>query len=462
MKISRRDVIAGAMALGVPRLVVAQVLSGVVLIAEKSTMPILGKGGNKTHVWRFQKDLPIAVLRAKQGIEFKGRIHNHLDQDIWLHWFGVRGPSTQMTINVLPGDTDAVDFAFTPPDAGTFWFGPLQHASEQRDMGLYGMLIVEEATPVVPAFNDVPFIFDDWMLDDRGRPQGKFGDLEPAIGEGRLGNWFTVNSAFKSKIKVTLDKPLRLRLLNAANASEMTIIFKGTSPMIMALDGQPIPLKPIPEDGLKLHPGQRADLLITEMSPEVAIAIDVLDDVTDVAFLQVSGVNIADPVADNFKLPSNPLTELADLTTTRRIPIEIAGGAKGGLQSAKVGDATLDMRGLLEKGLAWAFNGIAGIGGPPLFEAKKGEIIVLEFLNKTSFPQPIHIHGHVWKLTESDGNAVNDSNWTDTAVVPGLSTAKLAFVADNIGLWVLQSLIAERADAGLIGAFSIIAPPELP
>ena len=456
MNFTRRDVIAGAMAFSFPRIVVAQIAGGVVLTAEKSTMPILGKGANKTPVWRFMKDQPIAVLRAKQGQEFKGRIINHLDQDIWLHWFGVRGPSAQMTINVLPGDANAVDFAFTPPDAGTFWFGPLQHASEQRDMGLYGMFVVEEATLVVPAFNDVPLIFDDWMIDDKGRPQGKFGDLDPAIGEGRLGDWFTVNGAFKSKIKVTLDKPLRLRLLNAANARAMTIMFKGASPLVMALDGQPITLKPITEDGLKLVPGQRADLLLTEMSPEVAIALDVLDDVTDVVFLQVSGVNISDPVADNFKLPSNPLAELGDLASARRIPIEIAGGAKGGLQSAKVGDVTLDMRGLLEKGLAWAFNGIAGVGGPPLFEAKKGETIILEFSNKTSFPQPVHIHGHLWKLTESDSNVVGDSSWTDTAVVPGLSTAKLAFVADNAGLWVLQSLIAERADAGLIGAFSVL------
>jgi FtsP/CotA-like multicopper oxidase with cupredoxin domain len=456
MKLSRRDVIAVAMALGLPRFAVAQDAGEITLTAEKSTMPILGKGGNKTSVWWFMKDQPIAVLRAKQGQELKGRIVNHLGQDIWLHWFGVRGPSEQMTLNVLPGDGNAVDFAFTPPDAGTFWFGPLQHASEQRDMGLYGMLIVEETTPVVPAFNDLPLIFDDWMLDDKGRPQGKFGDLELAIGEGRLGNWFTVNGAFKSKIKVTLDKPLRLRLLNAANARVMTIMFKGASPLIIALDGQPITQKPMTEDGLKLAPGQRADLLLTEMSPEVAIALDVLDDVTDIAFLQVAGVNISDQLPDTFKLPANPLTELGDLTTARHIPIAIEGGAKGGLQSAKVGDATLDMRGLLEKGLAWAFNGIAGIGGPPLFEAKKAETIILEFSNKTSFPQPIHIHGHVWKLTESDGSPVSDSNWTDTAVVPGLSSAKLAFVADNIGLWVLQSLIAERSDAGLIAAFSVL------
>jgi FtsP/CotA-like multicopper oxidase with cupredoxin domain len=40
-------------------------------------------------------------------------------------------------------------------------------------------------------------------------------------------------------------------------------------------------------------------------------------------------------------------------------------------------------------------------------------------------------------------------------VVPGLSKVKLAFVADNPGLWVLQSLVAERADAGLMGAFTV-------
>ncbi len=455
MNFNRRDVIAGAMALGLPRFAVAQVVGEITLTAEKSAMPIVGRGGAKTPAWRFMKEQPTCVLRAKQGQEFKGRIINHLDQEIWLHWFGVRGASTQMTLNVLPGDANAVAFAFTPPDAGTFWFGPMTHASQQRDMGLYGMLIVEEATPLVPAFNDVPLIFDDWMVDDQGRQRGKFGDLETAIGDGRLGDWFTVNSTFKSKIKVTLDKPLRLRMLNAANARTMNIIFKGASPQVMALDGQPVALKAVYENGLKLMPGQRADLLLTEMSREVAVALDVLDDVTDVVFLQVSGVNISDQVTSGFKLPDNPVAVLGDLTLARRIPIEIEGGAKGGLQSAKVGEVTLDMRGLLEKGLAWAFNGIASVGGPPLFEAKKGETLILEFSNKTSFPQPLHIHGHVWRLIETDGQTIDSSGWTDTAVVPGLSTAKLAFISDNSGLWVLQSLIAERVDAGLIGAFSV-------
>jgi FtsP/CotA-like multicopper oxidase with cupredoxin domain len=32
---------------------------------------------------------------------------------------------------------------------------------------------------------------------------------------------------------------------------------------------------------------------------------------------------------------------------------------------------------------------------------------------------------------------------------------KAAFVADNPGIWALQSLVAERADSGLIASFAV-------
>jgi FtsP/CotA-like multicopper oxidase with cupredoxin domain len=454
MKLNRREVLA-SVALLVPRLSVAQESDGyVVLTAEKTAMPILGKGSPKTSAWRFQKDQPIAVLRAKQGQPFKGRFINKLDQDVWLHWFGVRGKSDAMTINATPSKGNSVDIEFTPPDAGTFWFGPLLHASEQRDMGLYGMLIVEEVTP--PDWQDVPLIFDDWNLDDQGKAKGKFGDLEPAIAEGRLGNWFTLNGSFKSHIEIDGAKPARLRLLNAANARVMKIIMKNAELQVLAIDGQPVAPSVLQADQLRLEPGQRVDLLLAGFTGQLAIALDVLDDVVDIGFLEVRK---AAPVPSNIALPANPISALGDVATAREVTIHIEGGAKGGLKSAKVGDAELDMRGLLEKGLAWAFNGIAGAGGPPLFEAKKGETLVLIFDNGTAFPQPIHIHGHVWQMIESDGAKIEVPIWRDTATVPGLAKIKLALVADNVGLWVIQSLIAERADAGLLGAFIVAEMP---
>jgi FtsP/CotA-like multicopper oxidase with cupredoxin domain len=454
MLITRRHMLAGSLAAVVfPCLAVAQDAAVTVITAEKSEMQLLAHGGGKTPAWRFDKDQAIAVLRAKQGQEFKGRIVNHLDEEIWLHWFGVRSKYEVMTLNVLPGDGNAVDFSFIPPDAGTFWFGPLSNASKQRDMGLYGMLIVEEAAPL--EFRDVPLILDDWMIDDAGQPTGTFGDLNAAIGEGRMGNWFTVNGGFKPHIKIDRSKPVRLRILNAANVRQMDVLFKGADLYVMALDGQPVPLKALGLSALKLAPGQRADLLLSEMHDDVTIALDLFEDVVELGYLDTQGADVPHDLAENFMLSPNPLSPLGDVATARQISIVIAGGAKGGLKSAKVGDRELDMRALLESGLAWAFNGIAGAGGPSLFEAKRGETLVLVIENTTSFPQPIHTHGHVWQQIEGEGQPLENQPWRDTAVVPGLSKIKLAMVADNVGVWALQSLVAERVDSGLLGSFTV-------
>jgi FtsP/CotA-like multicopper oxidase with cupredoxin domain len=455
----RKFIAATAATLISPRFLVSEAEAGyIILSAEKTDMPILGKGGNLTPTYRFEKDKPVAIIRAKQGLEFNGRFINNLDQDVWLHWFGVRGNSEAMTISATPGNGNSVDIKFTPPDAGTFWFGPVVHSSEQRDMGLYGMLIVEEAQYL--DFTEVPLILDDWSIDEAGKHKGKFGDLEAAIGEGRMGNWFTLNGEYKPHVSVDRAKPVRLRILNVANVRNMNVLFKGADVYVMALDGQPLPLKALGLEALKLAPGQRADVLLNEITDQVTVALDLFEDVVEIGYLEPVGKTVPHELPDNFALPPNPVAQLGDLKTARHVPVIIAGGAKGGLKSAKVGDVTSDLRGLLEKGLAWAFNGIAGPGGPNLFEAKKGETIVLEIENSTSFPQPIHIHGHVWKLIMADGEMLENQTWRDTAVVPGLGKVQLALVCDNIGLWGLQSLVAERLDAGLFGAFEVT--PELP
>jgi FtsP/CotA-like multicopper oxidase with cupredoxin domain len=452
---TRRNFLAGALTSVIaPRLVLAQDVDGIqVLVAEKAEMQLVASG-DKTGVWRFQKEQPIAVLRAKQGQPFKFRLQNLIGEELSLHWFGVRGPSSAMTVFASPQDVAPVDIEFTPPDAGTFWFGPLTNASKQRDMGLYGMLIVEEVAPL--DFIDVPLIFDDWKVDDAGKMAGGFNALQDAIGEGRMGNWFTLNGAFKSHLKVERKKPLRFRVLNVANVRTMNILFKGADLYIGALDGQPVPLKSLGQEALKLEPGQRADLFLADAKDQIVVALDLFDDVAELGFIEPTGETLAHELPDNFALPPNPISVLGDLAQAKQVTIIIAGGAKGGLKSAKVGDQELETRALLEKGLAWAFNGIAGPGGPSLFDAMKGETVVLTLDNTTSFPQALHIHGHVWQLVEQDGQALEGQPWRDTAVVPGLSKVKLAFVADNNGLWALQSLVAERVDSGLLGAFTVV------
>ncbi|MFT3671231.1 multicopper oxidase family protein [Aestuariivirga sp.] len=426
--------------------------AGPFLSAEKTKRFLMGREIAPTDIWFFRTEGKLPVLRAKQGQEYRLRFNNKLEEEIWLHLFGVRGGYEMMTVPVQPGDANATDIVFTPPDAGTFWFGPLVNASRQRDMGLSGMLIVEEANPPV-AFADVPLIFDDWILDDQGKMDQSFGNLEAAIGRGRPGNWFTVNGTYRPQYAVERSKPTRLRLLNVCNSRTLTLQLRNVDVLIIAEDGQPVTPRPPGLDPLTLAPGQRLDMLVVTILDQAIISLDLGQDVVEAVYLMGQGEAGA-ALQDDFRLPDNPLPAVP-AGEPRVVPLLLAGGENGGLKSARVGELTLELRQLLEKGLAWSMNGVAGLGGPFIFEARKGEAIALDVQNTTAFPQPLNIHGHVWKVVERDGQPVEGEGWGDTAVIPEKSRAKLLLVADNPGPWAIQSLIAERSDAGLIGAFRV-------
>jgi FtsP/CotA-like multicopper oxidase with cupredoxin domain len=457
MQLSRRGFI-GAVGLAVahPRVVAAEESADgfQILRAQKYVAELLENTEIKTLLWRFSIEEKATVLRAKQGGELKVRIVNDLDREIWFHWFGVRGPSDLMTLNIQPGEANAVDCIFTPPDAGTFWFGPLTDASRQRDMGLYGLLIVEEKLAIA-ALTDIPLIIDDWKIADDGKIDESFGDLQVAVGEGRLGNWFTVNGAYLPRIKLPANRPCRLRLLNAANSRAMGLQFKGGDPLVVALDGQPIAPRQGGMLGLMLQPGQRMDLVLDVGGDNVAIALDISGDIVEVCYLEREGGAGGAALPDNFALPINPIPVNVDLVKAKTIPIIVAGGAKGGLKSATFKNEVLDLRALLERGMAWAINGVAGPGGEVIGKFAKGETIILEINNTTQFDQPLHIHGHVWQVIEQGGALQEGQPWRDTTLVAQMQVQKLVFVADNPGIWVLQSLMAERVDSGLIASFAV-------
>jgi FtsP/CotA-like multicopper oxidase with cupredoxin domain len=457
MFLSRRKFI-GAAGLGIvaPRFSCAEdVAEGFqTLRAQKVSMQLLQSPASKTETWQFSDDGKVSIVHATQGEEFGVRVINELDREIWFHWFGVRGPSDLMTLNIQPGVDNAVDCIFTPPDAGTFWFGPLTDASRLRDMGLYGMLVVEEKIPE-PALFDLPMIIDDWKLGDDGKIDDSFGSLEAAVGAGRLGNWFTVNGMYRPHLKLPADKPCRLRILNAANVRSMNLQFKGTDPLIVALDGQPVSPRHSGDQGLVLAPGQRVDLVIDTGNESFSVALDLFEDIVEICYVEREGTAGASVLADNFALKANAISTSLDMEKAKVIPVVIAGGAKGGLKSAKLKGQNLDMRALLEQGMAWAINDAAGPGSDPIGKFSKGDTVVFEIDNRTNFEQALHIHGHVWQLIEEDGRATEGQPWRDTTIVAAMKKQKLAFIADNVGLWVLQSLVAERVDAGLLASFSV-------
>jgi FtsP/CotA-like multicopper oxidase with cupredoxin domain len=419
---------------------------------------VLGPDSPATEHWHAVNEQGLPVIHGKQGEMLRLQFVNTLTEAISIHFFGLRGPSDMMT--VLCDPAQSVDVSFVPPDAGTFWFGPLLQASKQRELGLSGFVIIDEAEP--QPFQDVLMLFDDWLVGADGKIEEDFANLNRAAGEGRLGNWFTVNGTFKPRIALDVEKPARLRMLNVANTRTINILLKGVEARVLARDGQPIFAEPLGLQAIALAPGQRLDLLLTEAQEQVVVALDLFEDVVESAFLMAPDYGRKTLPLD-LRLPANPVPEIDLALPVRAVEIAIEGGLKGGLQKANVGKDVLDLRAMLEQGLAWAIGGSAGLGSPPLFAAVKGEMLQLTIDNKTNFEQPLHLHGHVWTTqqpmpAEAEGPR-KPALWSDVLVVPAKSKAAVMMQATSVGTWAIQSLIAERCDAGLIGAFTVADMP---
>ncbi|MGE0005254.1 MAG: multicopper oxidase family protein [Parvibaculaceae bacterium] len=452
MVLSRRSFMAGGMALAAMpgRLAAEPAEDGFTLLTMRPVPARLMEGGRPpTRLESLSGVWPPPVLRVRQGEEFKARFVNELDRPVALHWYGVRGPSEFMSISVAPGKDNAFDCVFVPPDAGTFWLSPVADVSRQREMGLSALMVVEEREPV-GMFAEVPIVFDDWRLTDDGQiDAGTFGSLEDAIAQGRLGNWFTVNGAYRPTIAAS-GGVLRLRILNGANVRTMVIVFKGADPLIIAEDGQPVPPRQVSSGGLVLAPGQRSELLVVESEESLTLAVNLFEDIIEAAYLDRRGASAPVTLPDNFALPPNPVSAAFDMAGARTVPFILEGGEKGGMTGAVYDGEKLDLRALLEKGMAWAINGTAGLAAEPWESFARGDSVVLAVDNRTRFDQPLHVHGHVWRVIEDQPRP-----WRDTVVIPAGARARLGFVADNPGKWGIQSTIAERLDSGLITSFEV-------
>ena len=453
LRLSRRSFIAGSALALAGRPAFAQAVQ--TIIAEPKTSRFFGDGAPTQH-WHFRTADDVPVVRVRQGAETSLHFINNLEEDIWVHLYGLRIEAASATALLPRGPAGTLDLVFTPPDAGTFWIGPLLNAAKQRGLGLYAMLIVEEAAS---PFEDVPLILDDWKVSDEGVLDRNFANIEEAAGAGRMGNWVTVNGTSKPNFALSAAKPTRLRLLNAGNARTLNVQLRGMEAQVIARDGQPIQPQALAAAGLDLAPGQRADIVPAQGGDDMSMLLDLGKDSLEAAFFTAAGA--LPEAGSSLVLPANPLPTI-DATAEpapRKIAIVLEGGIKGGLREARVAGETLDLRALLEKGLAWAINGKAGLQQETLFEAVEGEALILAFENRTEFDQPIAIDGHAWRAL-TPGSTLNESSpWTDTAVIPARSGAEFLLAGGKAGLWTISSLVAERSDAGLIGSFKVNPGP---
>jgi FtsP/CotA-like multicopper oxidase with cupredoxin domain len=418
---------------------------------------MVGDEAPATAVWAYNGVEPGPVLRLRQGTPFRAVVENGLPEATTVHWHGIRLPNamdgvpglTQPTIR--PGER--FEYAFTPPDAGTFWYHSHDDSLVQMGRGLAGALIVEETNP--PAVDrDLLWTIQDWRLEPNAQIAPGFDNRMEEAMDGRIGNTVTINGRVPDLLRVRAGERVRLRLLNAAIARIMALRFEGHRPVIVALDGQPCAPHEPPDGRLLLGPAMRADVML-DMQGEPGRSYPVTDDFYDrLAYTLVRlSYDPAQPVRLHpldapLRLPPNPVPR-PDLANAAVQEVRMQGGMMGGMGMTGGG-----MMGA-GSGAAWAINGQSmtgdgSAGMPPLFEIARGRSCVLDFRNDTAWWHPMHLHGHSFNVLSRDGTPVPHDVWGDTVLVRPREQVRVAFVADNPGDWMLHCHVMEHQVGGLM------------
>ena len=435
------------------------------LVAGPARVPLVGAPHPETDVWTYNSTVPGPEIRLRQGDRLRIVVENRLGESTTVHWHGVRVPNAMDGVPELtqppiePGGTFTYEFDL--PDAGTYWYHPHQRSFEQVGRGLSGALVVEERAPVA-VDRDVVWLLDDWRLKPDGAISADFGNMFDISHNGRVGNTVSINGRVPTVFPVRAGERIRLRLINVANARIFGLEFRGHRPTVIALDGQPV--EPHAPDGgrVVLGPAMRADLVLdmTEAPGTVAQIVDsfyprLAYKLVDVAY--AAEPSIRNGVPDTpIALPANTMPE-PDIRRAERHEITFTGGMMGGMIGATMGGRRMDMREMMQHGMAWAINGVAAHGHvhEPMLTLARGRSYILALRNETAWHHPMHLHGHAFRVIARNGQPTARREWQDTVLIAPRETADIAFVADNPGDWMFHCHILEHQAGGMMGTIRV-------
>jgi len=415
----------------------------------------------------YNDSSPGPVLRMREGVPVTVEVVNETDVPEQVHWHGL----------LVPSEIDGADeegtpavpphgrrrFQFTPRPAGTRWYHT--HTMAMTDLhrgsftGQFGFLIVESGKDPGAYDQEVFVALRDWepfftsQLVDTDEQNQKWPQSErPAVLDTRP-NGLEVGATIYSindkalgagePIRVQAGQRVLMHVLNASAIENRSIALPGHQFTVLALDGNPVPT-PKPIDQLSIGPGERVDAIVEMKTPGIWIMGAPEDDIRN------GGLGIVVEYANQRRQPQwvAPGKPSWDYTIFGK-PDAPAAAADPSLQ-------TIDM--VFEKvprGMG-RFNTFTVNGKvyphDQEFVLKEGTRYRLVFRNRTDDAHPLHLHRHLFELTEIYGKPTAGI-MKDTVVVPFYGRAAVDFVADQPGLTLFHCHIQHHMDFGFKALF---------
>jgi FtsP/CotA-like multicopper oxidase with cupredoxin domain len=387
----------------------------------------LGEAGH-VDAWTFDGTSPGPTLHVRQGDLVIVHLVNHLTFGVTIHWHGVAVPNSAdgvagLTQNaVKPGQT--YTYRFVAKDAGTYWYHSHQESFEETSHGLFGLLVVQPATPLTHDDVDETLALHSW----NGVP--------------------TINAiAGTSHVTAQPGQWVRLRIVNTDNYPyQLTLV--GSPFMVAALDGhylnQPTLLRATP---FSIDAAQRYDLRF-RMPQSGSVALLVAKD-GEQQYLKNLHVLVGQGSLSSLTVPQvsrnwfdftiygQPQPDAITVRSHFDVSYDISLGFTFGFSNGRPGPV-------------FTLNG-RSFPDTPTIVVKPGQLVKLHFVNNAdSGIHPMHLHGHTFTVLAKNGRPLTGSPvHLDTISVHPHESYDVAFYADNPGLWMLHCHNLYHANHGM-------------
>jgi FtsP/CotA-like multicopper oxidase with cupredoxin domain len=431
--LTRRQVLAGlgasAFGASMPPAALAQARPSLVLQA-KPGVATLRPGQPDTPIWSVLTP-PASSMRFKRGDELEVTLGNDLPVPLVLNWHGIDGAAAAEPLMARPPLASGAKDSFVMPlrHAGTFLCDLRLLGDGQARPSPARALIVQEREPAAVDRDEVVLI-EDWRL----RPDGSV--VAPGADPKDTVAFYTANGQASLELATRTNERLRIRFINGFQRHGIALKIEDHDIQVMAIDGEPSEPFLARNGQLVLAPGTRVDAFVDALKPPGSTSAILLHDGTEprpIGRLVYSGdapIRQA-PAPAAAPLPSNGLPLQLDLKNALRIDLTL-----GGPQADWVTPLTF------------------AATSAPAFRAKPGRTVVLALTNRAARPTVFHLHGHHFRLLDRLDDGWKPF-WLDTLAIEAGQTQRIAFAAEYVGRWLIESVATDWAAPRLVRWYSV-------
>ncbi len=402
----------------------------VTLTARKETVRLAS--GREVEGYTVNGTSPGPTIEATQGDLVEVRLVNESVPDgASLHWHGLDVPNAEDGVAGVTQDAVGVGeshtYRFVARQVGTYWYHSHQVSHVQVKQGLLGALVVRPR---------------------RGVPQ----DVDVVAVAHTYGSGRTLDGQEGAvRVEARPGERVRVRLVDTDNTAFDTwadVPFK-----VVALDGYDVnEPTAVTDRKLLVTAGGRADLEVTVPASGAARV-----QVSKATYLVVGPADAPEPPE-----PAQPDERLDVLAygSPEALPFDPDRPDRRFRYAIGRRPGFLDGR----PGMWWSINGHL-YPDVPMFTVEEGDVVVMDISNGSGVTHPMHLHGHHAVVLSHDGEPATGSPfWMDSLEVPPGERFRIAFVADNPGIWMdhchnlphaVQGLVAHLMYAGVTTPFRV-------